>query len=173
LKKSRYFSELLTRYSDELDDLATDSEGRSALQQRLADKRSVLPAMLSMIEFSPEMVAVMFYDAFEFKAVDTLHALVQCEPEFAAWSAWDKLRASLRVQAWAEPMVAAALKAEGGDAFLVATAGLEFLRLKNGFADAEPQAESPDEDGEDEDVDDLGEAGSAWLSEQGFESHDN
>ncbi len=173
MKKSRYFSELATRYLDELDDLATDSEGRAALQQRLADKRSVLPAMLSMIEFSPEMVAVMFYEAFTFKSGEALHALVQTEPELADWPAWAALAPALRLQAWAEPLVAATLRADGGDAFLVATAGLEFIRQKDAFAQADESTDAPDADGEDDDVDDLGEAGSAWLSEQGFESHDN
>jgi hypothetical protein len=172
LKKSRYFSELATRYLDELDDLATDSEGRSALQKRLADKRSVLPAMLDMIEFSPEMVAVMFYDAFEFKAMGAMQALVSCEPEFAAWPAWAELENALRLQAWAQPLLAAALKTVGGEAFMVTTAGLEFLRIKDNFAAVSP-IETDAEDGEDDDVDDLGEAGSAWLSEQGFESNEN
>jgi hypothetical protein len=63
------------------------------------------------------------------------------------------------------------LNAQGGDAFLVTTAALEFLRNKDMFAAPAPAEEADDED-EDEDTDDLGEAGSDWLSEQGFDTPD-
>ena len=68
MKKSRYFAELMESYSAEIDDLVSDSEGKSVLQKRLAIKRQELPAILPMIEFSPEMVAVAFYDAFTVKS---------------------------------------------------------------------------------------------------------
>jgi hypothetical protein len=124
-----------------------------------------------MIEYSPEMVAVVFYEAFEFVAPDALHRLVQTEPELAAWPAWATLRPGLKLAPWAEPLIAATLKAGGGDTFLVATAGLEFLRLRDGFAAQESHADAHED--EDDETDDLGEAGSEWLSEQGFESLDN
>ena len=66
MKKSRYFSDLDRSYGDEIDDLLTDSAGKSALQKRLNDKRREFDAILPMIAFSPEMVAVAFYAAFDF-----------------------------------------------------------------------------------------------------------
>lgn len=171
MKKSRYFSELLKSYLDELDDLQSDSEGKTVLQKRLREKRGEMKALLAMIEYSPEMVAVVFYEAFEFTAPEALHKLVQNEPEFSAYPGWAKLKSSLKLAPWAEPLVATTLAAEGGDAFLVATAGLEFLRLKDGFAAQESWADT--EEDEDDETDDLGEAGSEWLSEQGFESLEN
>ena len=60
MKKSRYFSDLIKNYIDEIDDLVTDSEGKSVLQKRLNEKRREIDAILPMIEFSPEMVCGRF-----------------------------------------------------------------------------------------------------------------
>ena len=176
MKKSRYFSDLLTSYLDEIDDLVTDSEGKSVLQKRLQDKRREMDALLSMIDFSPEMVAVVFYEAFSFPAANVMQQLVLNEPEFSAFLKWAELKKNLTIAAWAEPLIASTLKVQGGDAFLVATAALEFLRNKDTFvaSAAEPEADNArnGEDGEDGDdeADDLGEAGADWLAEQGFET---
>lgn len=180
MKRSHYFSDLLTRYLDEIDDLVTDSEGRSVLQRRLKDKRQEMDAILAMIDYSPEMVAVVFYDAFGFRAADVMQRLVLNEPEHAGFLAWDTLKEHLTVAAWAEPLIASTLKAQGGDAFLVTTAALEFLRNKASFAapvakhEAETARGDDDEDGGDGDdeADDLGEAGSDWLADQGFDTPD-
>ncbi|OZA41216.1 MAG: hypothetical protein B7X81_14350 [Hydrogenophilales bacterium 17-61-76] len=126
MKKSHYFTSLLRSYLDEIDDLVTDSEGKSVLQRRLKDKRQEMDAILAMIDYSPEMVAVVFYDAFGFPSADVMHAL-------------------------------------------------EFLRNKDTFAAPAARDEDDseqDEDGDDDEADDLGEAGSDWLSEQGFDNRD-
>lgn len=173
MKKSHYFTDLLRSYLDEIDDLVTDSEGKSVLQRRLKDKRQEMDAILAMIDYSPEMVAVVFYDAFGFPSADVMHKLVQNEPEHAGFLAWAELEKSLTVAPWAEPLIAVTLNAQGGDAFLVTTAALEFLRNKELFAKPAPAEEADDEDEDnDDEADDLGEAGSDWLSEQGFDTQD-
>lgn len=171
MKKSHYFTNLLRSYLDEIDDLVTDSEGKSVLQRRLKDKRQEMDAILAMIDYSPEMVAVVFYDAFGFPSADVMHKLVQNEPEHAGFLAWAELEKSLTVSPWAEPLIAVTLNVQGGDAFLVTTAALEFLRHKDAFAAPAPAEEADDED-EDDETDDLGEAGSDWLSEQGFDTRE-
>jgi hypothetical protein len=176
LKKSRYFSELSKSYGDEVDDLLTDSEGQSVLQKRLHIKRREFDAILPMIEFSPEMVAVTFYDAFRFESPAIMQQIVLSQPGHSDFLAWAKLKDQLTIADWAESLIAASLKAQGGSAFLVVTAALEFLRNKDTFSAPEPEPEarkerredSDDDDGDD--LDDLAEAGADWLAEQGFES---
>ena len=173
MKKSRYFAELMESYSAEIDDLVSDSEGKSVLQKRLAIKRQELPAILPMIEFSPEMVAVAFYDAFTVKSPQHLHALVLSEPWQPGFLSWSKLAKHLTVAAWALPLIELTLASEGGEEFLVSTAGLEYLRTHDS-ADAPPPVEESDEDGDDDDEDgDLREQGAEWMAEQGFDSLDN
>ncbi len=172
MNKSRYFFELIKTYNDEIDDLVTDSEGKSVLQKRLNDKRKEFDAILPMIEFNPEMVAVVFHGAFGFNSPEIMRQLVLSEPDEAGFLAWDELASDLTVSAWAEPLIASALKVRGGDVFLVTTTALEFLRLR-GSPDAqalEPEAEKEPGDDDDDDEQDLREAGAAWLVEQGFDS---
>ena len=175
MKISRYFTNLAQSYLEEIDDLVTDSEGKSVLQRRLKDKRSEMAALLAMIDYSPEMVAVIFYDAFGFESADVMQKLLQNEPEHAGFPAWDVLRKSLTIAPWAEPLIATTLKAEGGDAFLVTAAALEFVRTKAAFTASKSEAadESDDDGDESEDeADDLGDAGSDWLVEQGFDTRE-
>lgn len=184
MKKSHYFSDLIRRYHDEIDDLLSDSAGASVLQKRLNEKRREIDAILPMIEFSPEMVAVAFYDAFGFAAPSVMQNVAQSDPADDGFMRWRELKADLTVAGWAEPLVSRTLKAEGGDAFLVVAATLEFLRNRS-FSDVPEVQEIQDEDAFDseengdgdrvydsDDVDDLGEAGADWLSEQGFETPD-
>lgn len=173
MKKSHYFSELIRSYNDEVDDLVTDSSGKSVLQQRLNVKRRELGAILPMIEYSTEMVAVVFYDAFDFKSPGIMQQIVMSEPDDSDFVAWDALRNELTVSDWAEPLIESSLKARGGDAFLVTTAALEYLRTKT--SSYVPELELPDDEdqGSDDDengADDLSEAGADWLAEQGFET---
>lgn len=176
MKKSRYFAELSASYSAEIDDLVSDSEGKSVLQKRLNIKRRELPAILPMIDFSPEMVAVVFYGAFTVKSPEKLQRLVLCEPGQSGFLSWDKLEKHLVVADWALPLIDLTLASEGGDEFLVATAGVEYLRTHDAV-DAPPPAEETDReddgDGDEDDLDsDLREAGADWMSEQGFDSLD-
>lgn len=181
MKTSRYFSELMRSYSDEVDDLVTDSAGASVLQKRLNEKRREMDAILPMIEFSPEMVAVAFYDAFGFSSPQVMQKLALSEPGDSGFLPWKALKGDLTVVAWAEPLIHKALRVDGGDAFLVVVAVLEFLRTRSFAA---PVAEVAEEDGQEswergdesdddgDEADDLSEAGADWLSEQGFESLD-
>jgi hypothetical protein len=175
LKKSRYFSDLIRSYNDEIDDLVTDSEGKSVLQKRLNDKRRAMGAILPMIEFSPEMVAVVFYGAFGFNSGESMLKIMLSEPGRSGFPAWSTLKKELTIADWAEPLIEASLKAQGGDAFLVTTAVLEFLRNKDTYVAPAPEPAAEKERGEDSDESDendeqdLSEAGADWLSEQGFE----
>jgi hypothetical protein len=182
VKKSRYFSDLIKNYLEEVDDLVTDSEGKSVLQKRLNEKRREMDAILPMIEFSPEMVSVVFYGAFDFKSPEIMQQVVLTEPQDAAFFAWSELEGELTVCGWAEPLIEASLKVDGGDAFLVAAAALEFLRGKDSAAtpmrepEPEPEAETEGGDegeaGDEAGMDDLKEAGADWLAEQGFDPLD-
>ena len=170
MKKSRYFSELGKSYSDEIDDLVTDSAGLSVLHKRLDDKRGAIDSILPMIEFSAEMVAVVFYDAFDFKSPELMQQIVRSEPDDSDFVAWDELTTQLTVAAWAQPLIEASLKVRGGDVFLVTAAALEFMRRKP--AAYEPPADVTDESEANDDEEDLSEAGADWLAEQGFETLD-
>ena len=180
MKKSRYFSDLVKSYIAELDDLVTDSEGKSVLQKRLNEKRREIDAILPMIEFSPEMVSVVFYGAFGFRSPEIMQQVVLSEPGDTAFFSWSELESELTVSDWARPLIESSLKVEGGDAFLVATAALEFLRGKDSLSapmrESEPEVETEKEGGDEDDdaegTDDLNEAGADWLTEQGFDPLD-
>jgi hypothetical protein len=178
VKKSRYFSDLIKNYIDEVDDLVTDSEGKSVLQKRLNEKRREIDAILPMIEFSPEMVSVAFYGAFDFRSPEVMQQVVMSEPGHAGFLAWAELEIELTVSGWAKPLIESSLKVQGGDAFLVATAGLEFLRNKVSFSAPMPEPEAEKErggegeEGDEDGLDDLNEAGADWLAEQGFDPLD-
>lgn len=175
MKKSRFFAELAHTYSSEIDDLLSDSEGKTVLQSRLKEKRQAFDALLPMIEFAPEMVAVVFYDAFTFKDPAIIQRAVLNEPGRSGFPSWKTLKATLGIAAWAEPLIGATLNEEGGDAFLVTTATLEFIRQRDS-GDAAPAPEADDEekerfdDEEDDDGRDLSEAGADWMASQGFDS---
>ena len=176
MKISRYFSDLIKNYIDEVDDLVTDSGGRSVLQKRLDAKRREIDPILPMSEFSPEMVAVVFYGAFGFRSPEIMQQVVLSEPGDATFFAWAELESELTVSAWARPLIESSLKVNGGDAFLVAAAALEFLRGKDSVAapmrESEAEKEDDDEGGDEDDADDLNEAGADWLAEQGFDPLD-
>jgi len=175
LKKSNYFSELIKSYNDEIDDLVSDSAGHSVLQQRLNVKRHEISAILPMIEYSTEMVAVIFYDAFDFKSPGIIQQIVLGEPDDSDFVAWEELKNELTIADWAEPLIDAALQVKGGDAFLVTAAALEYLRTRTSSFEPEPEVVDEDDQGNDDDdgdAGDLSEAGADWLSEQGFETLD-
>lgn len=175
MKKSHYFAELIKSYNDEVDDLVTDSAGKSVLQQRLNVKRREIGAILPMIEYSAEMVAVVFYDAFDFKSPGIMQQIVLSEPDDSDFVDWDALKNELTVADWAQPLIDSSLKVRGGDAFLVTAAALEFLRTKTSSYTPEPELVDDEDQGNDDDegdAGDLSEAGADWLSEQGFETLD-
>jgi hypothetical protein len=178
VKKSRYFADLIKNYTEEVDDLVTDSEGKSVLQKRLNEKRREIDAILPMIEFSPEMVAVAFYGAFDFLSPETMQRIVLSEPGHADFIEWAELESELTVSAWAKPLIDSSLQVQGGDTFLVATAALEFLRNKDSVSAPMPEPEAEKErgdeaeEGDEEGLGDLNEAGADWLAEQGFDPLD-
>lgn len=180
MKKSYYFAELSSSYDAEIQDLLNDSEGKSALKTRLKEKRQELASILPMIEFAPEMVVPVFYDAFSFANPKAMAAVVDCEPDDGDFPAWDHVSPLVTVAEWAAPYLAAVLAERAGEEFMVTAAGLEFIRK---FDHSAPQAaaeddedadreRSDDDDGrEDDDGErDLAEAGDDWLGEQGFDS---
>lgn len=189
MKKSYYFAELSSSYDAEIQDLLNDSEGKSALKARLKEKRQELKSILPMIEFAPEMVVPVFFDAFSFTNPKAMVAVVDCEPDDDDFPGWDEVAQLLTVADWAAPYVTAVLAERAGDDFMVTAASLEFIRKFDTSA-PEPAAKD-DEDGEDgnegneggndsdgrddDDGDrdrdrDLAEAGDDWLGEQGFDS---
>lgn len=185
MRPSHYFSELVKSYQDEVDDLVTDSDGKSVLQKRLNDKRREIDAILPMIDFSPEMVAVVFYGAFEFLSPETMLRIVHSEPDEADFPPWDEVVTDLNLQDWAKPLVESTLKAAGGDTFLVLTAALEFWRTRGAStASARERAVEQQTDSDNADdgndpmdsdaygSDELAEAGDDWLAEQGFDTLD-
>lgn len=177
MRRSSYFSELSRAYADEVDDLLTDSDGKHVLQKRLNVKRQEIESILPMISFSPEMVAVAFYDAFAFASPETMDQVVMSEPGMSGFLSWSELTEAVTIAEWAKPLVDASLKVDGGEDFLVSTATLEFLRTHKPFSapapDYETESRRHDHDDEhDDDAHDLSEAGADWLTEQGFETLD-
>ncbi|QZA77906.1 hypothetical protein K4H28_00230 [Deefgea tanakiae] len=179
---SSFFAELMSVYDAELEDLMSDSEGKPALKKRLAEKRQQFSHLLPMIEFSPEMVAVVFYNAFSFTSPAMMKAIVSSEPDGDDFIPWDQLQENLSIADWAQELVAAARDADGGDVFLVVSAALEYLRLKGSHHSAHAAATPIEEEDDDRDVynsdddggdmSDLDSSGSSWLEEQGFETRD-
>lgn len=181
MHKSHYFEELSASYSAEIDDLVSDSEGKSVLLARLKEKRRELDALLQMIEFAPEMVAPVFYDAFVFEkmspSVSPIIAAIQCEPDDGDFPSWDSVASAVTVAAWAKPLIEKTLAAAGGEVFLVSAVAVEFLRLNDHGASSAQWADEQNEKEENEDREsdeegggDLGESGADWLAEQGFDA---
>ena len=173
MKKSYYFAELAEAYDAEIQDLLSDSEGKSALKTRLKEKRQELSAILPMIEFAPEMVVPVFYDGFSFTNPKALASIVQCEPDDGDFPDWESCSALLKLQDWAKPYVDSVLTESAGESFMVTAACLEYLRLFDTSAQTagdDREKEEKDEDEDDEDARDLAEAGDDWLGQQGFDS---
>ncbi|MDP2880982.1 MAG: hypothetical protein Q8N89_05320 [Azonexus sp.] len=180
MKKSYYFAELSSSYDAEIQDLLNDSEGKSALKARLKEKRQELASILPMIEFAPEMVVPVFYDAFSFANPKAMAAVVDSEPDDGDFPGWDHVSPLVTVAPWAAPYLTAVLTERAGEEFMVTAVSLEFIRK---FDHSAPQAasdddedadreRSDDDDGRDDDDGDrdLAEAGNDWLGEQGFDS---
>ena len=187
---SPYFLDLRSAYQSEIDDLRFDSEGRDVLQQRLAGKRQQIAFLVQMMDISPEMVAVVFHQGFEFTGKAVMEHLLTHEAH--AVPAWSSLAGHLALAPWAREMAEAVLQAPGGDRFLTLTAGLEYmagLPLAAGSIVSDEdldEDEDSEQDGDDELVifEDDGEggqgsdararqeAGADWLVQQGFDQKD-
>lgn len=197
---SSFFHNLRSAYQAELDDLSTDSEGHDVLRKRLAEKRRELGFLVQMLELSPEMVAVVFHQAFRFTIPSAMdHLVAQDADELPNWNS---LSGTIEVAPWAKDMVQTILKEPQGEWFMTIAAALEYMHHKPLTAAERAQVETDDEDGNaadganaKEDRDDLRnerhddnhtedhdeeesnvrareDAGNDWLVEQGFDRKD-
>jgi hypothetical protein len=186
---SPFFHQLRSAYQAEINDLTFDSEGQDVLSRRLTERRKELGFLLQMIELSPEMVAVIFHNGFEFKKPGVMDQLLSQESgDFPAWSS---LADAIHQPPWSRDLSRLVLKEPKGEWFLTVAAGLEYMYNKpDGLAGAQDDGdEDEDVDGQsDKTGDDMGdgrvdgsdaaeeadarsreEAGADWMAEQGFD----
>jgi len=191
---SSFFLELRSAYQAELDDLTFDSEGRNVLRKRLDEKRQELGFLLQLMDLNPEMVAVVLHQAFKFTVPTVMdHFLTRNEDALLAWS---QLQHALKIEAWAQPLVATILQEPMGEWFMGVAAALEYMHNKPLSADNRPAANKDDndhdehgnntargdgdddhrdntaEDGDEADARAREEAGNDWLAAQGFDRKD-
>lgn len=169
MNKSNFFTDISSAYDAEIEDLTSDSEGKSVLAARIKEKRDQLDALIEMLEFSPEMVIPVFYQAFKFKNPAALSLAAQSEPDDGDFPGWDDLAEALTIETWALPFIEKALHVDGGERFLVTAAVAEFLRGYDAPRGASA-AEMPPKEEDDDEINDLAEAGADWLAEQGFDT---
>jgi hypothetical protein len=115
-----FFLELHAAYQSELDDLATDSEGRDVLQQRLREKRREIGFLAQMMELSPEMVAVVFHRGFQFREPAVMEQLLTLEAD--EFPDWDDVLVSVQLHPWAQDLAATVRKQPAGEWFLTVAA---------------------------------------------------
>jgi hypothetical protein len=181
---SPFFHHLRSAYRAEIDDLASDSEGTHVLPKKLTERRKELGFLLSMLELSPEMVAVVFHQAFRFKLPAVMDDLLSHESEDVP--DWESLADALEIASWARPLATQVLKEPNGARFMSIAAALEYMYSR---PDGRSAAHDGDEDTEDDDHDDAEsqddgldederearvseEEGAAWMVEQGFDHKD-
>ena len=175
---SPFFQELRTAYQAELDDLNSDSEGHYILDKRLAEKRQELSFLLQMMDLSPEMVAVVLHQAFEFHEPELMDHFITLDADDLL--SWDTLSEGVRIAPWAQPIVDQILAEPVGAWFMSVAAALEYMhgtsmRRSTGTADADEDLENVErgdqaESDEERDAREREEAGNAWMVEQGFDS---
>ena len=190
MKLSSYFRDLNSAYQAELDDLTSDSEGKDVLRRRLQDKRSEIGFLVQMIDISPEMVAVVFHQAFRFRgAAATFEPVFRLRDSFELPD-WHSLASAVALEPWAEPLAETVLCQPGGEQFLTLAAALEYLQQHGqgasqsaSGADSAEDDEDSGEDNHDDEHNELSaddardpqtaqsreEAGDGWLSDVGFE----
>ncbi|AYQ28546.1 MULTISPECIES: hypothetical protein [unclassified Polaromonas] len=192
---SPYFLDLGSAYQSEMDDLRFDSEGQDVLHQRLAGKRQEMAFLVQMMDTSPEMVAVVFHQGFDFTEKTVMEHLLTHDVDADGFPAWSSLANGLVLAPWAQDLAHIVLQAPGGDKFLTLTAGLEYMAGLPVAASIVSAEEGDDDEDEDEDRDENGdnplvvfegddereqsgdararhEAGSDWLVQQGFDAKD-
>jgi hypothetical protein len=190
---SPFFHNLRSAYEAELDDMRHDSEGQLVLDRRLAQRRREIEFLVSMLETSPEMVAVVFHKAFRFTSALAMDQLLALEPEDLP--DWDELRKTIVVAPWAEATISTLRQHPAGDTFLTVAAALEYMAGMPGASQTGPADDDGDaaEDGAEREDRDAGEdglphlsaddaadsdgptrdeAGADWLAEQGFDRKD-
>jgi hypothetical protein len=183
---SGYFKHLRTSYQAELDDLTSDSEGKDVLKKRLAEKRQELDFLKQMIELNPEMVAVIFHNAFNYKLPGVMDDLLSFEAD--ELPGWSTLNAVVTLADWAKEPAKVILKEPFGEQFMVVAAALEYMFHKK--THRPPLHDNDEEDDDNEDHDGGAdydsehdkeaakeaklreEAGQDWMVEQGFDRKD-
>lgn len=164
---SPFFYHLHSAYSSELQDMALDTEGTHVLGQRLAHRREELDFLLTMLETSPEMVAVLFHRGFQFHHPARLEHLLTLEPEDLP--DWGSLADDVSLAQWTRPLVEAVRAQPRGDWFLTVAAALEYWQLRQEQLEAEVGDADDDESDEERQERESQQAGADWLAEQGFE----
>ncbi|GAA4015172.1 hypothetical protein [Actimicrobium antarcticum] len=170
---SYYFEDLSKAYKAELEDLQSDSEGNDVLTKRLKDKRAQFKSLMPMIEIAPEMVAVAFHGDITFVNLQAMYLLSTTDPD--DFPEWSELIDAVQFSATTQKLADDVLLEPGGERFLITTICLEYLHGKAGSgnqrAASDDEEHDEGENGRDDDDDevDLDEAGSAWMSEQGFD----
>ena len=199
---SPFFHELRSAYQAEINDLTFDSEGRDVLRQRLAERRKELGFLLQMMELSPEMVAVIFHQGFEFKKPAVMDHLLTQESD--GLPEWKSLADAIVLPPWAQDLSKVVLKQPLGDWFLTVAAGLEYMyhqpdgtsacanekddgdSADDAMRDEGDEGRSSDANSSDDRADAVGgsdgdderdarareEAGADWLAGQGFDRKD-
>ena len=175
---SNFFSDLRSAYDAELDDLSQDSEGKDVLKKRLADKRGEIDFLIKMMELSPEMVAVVFHQAFTFSSPAVMDDLLGYEAD--ELPDWSGLSADIEIAPWAQELAEKVLSQPGGEWFLTVAATLEYMAGKPTAHPAHADDEADDGDGDEFDGDAeeraeakaKKEAGDDWMVEQGFDRKD-
>ena len=186
---SAYFKLLRTSYQAELDDLTSDSEGKDVLKKRLAEKRKELDFLKQMIELSPEMVAVIFHNAFTIKLPAVMDDLLSFEAD--ELPEWSTLADVVTLADWAKEPAKVILAEPQGETFMTVAAALEYMFHKKTHRpplhenDEERDGDSDNEDhdgGADYDSEHdreahkeakaREEAGQDWMVEQGFDRKD-
>ena len=122
---SPFFQHLRSAYDAEIDDLASDSEGTHVLPKKLAERRKELGFLLSMLELSPEMVAVVFHQTLRFKSAAAMNHLLSHESEDLP--EWDSISDTVEVSPAARALVDQVLKQPAGAWFMSVAAALEYM----------------------------------------------
>ena len=183
---STYFKLLRTSYQSELDDLTSDSEGKDVLKKRLAEKRNELDFLKQMIELSPEMVAVIFHNAFTVKLPAVMDDLLGFE--YDELPEWSTLSDVVTLADWAKEPAKVILAEPFGEQFMTVAAALEYMfHKKTHRPPLHENDEERDSDNDNEDHDGGAdydsehdkeankeaktreEAGQDWMVEQGFD----
>lgn len=194
---SPFFRHLRSAYQSELDDLTSDSEGKDVLRKRLAEKRKEIDFLIQMMALSPEMVAVIFHQGFQFKLPAVMDDLLSFESD--ELPDWDRLEGVITLTPWARDLANIVLKQPQGEWFMTVAAALEYMYSKpdgrpatqHGDDEEEDDKHGHKHDGEnDDDVDGNADnhsefndeddkeakahekAGSDWMVEQGFDRKD-
>ena len=170
---SSFFTDLRSAYQAELEDLSQDSEGKDVLKKRLTDKRGEIDFLVKMMELSPEMVAVIFHQAFAFKQPAVMDDLMSFEAD--ELPEWTGLANDIQLAPWAQPLADKVLSEPGGEWFLTVAATLEYMAGKPVTHAAHADDESDDEEEFDGDAEEQAdakarkEAAEDWMVGQGFD----